>query len=176
MALLLIIKLDETKHMVNHLFRDRDVPYRKRTFAAVANGGREHRVTLDRKLNGLELRRRVLEKRDGERGLHDDFGRRGRVRRDGGRSGRRRVLEEEERAEHVFVCLVVARTEDELGVGVVVQYPFDNLSLRTPQSVLYRFRVSPTRTHLVDSNRANLEILLADENLDRPLTCEVILQ
>ena len=52
---------------------------------------------------------------------------------------------QEERAEHVLVGLVVARAEDELGVGVGVQDALDDLAL-------------------VDGERADLEVLLADEN------------
>ena len=70
---------------------------------------------------------------------------------------RLRLGEEEERAEHVLVGLVVARAEDELGVGVEVEDALHDLTL-------------------VHRERAHLEVLLAHEHLDRPLAREVVLE
>ena len=53
--------------------------------------------------------------------------------------------------------LVITRTEDKLRVRVQVQDPLDDLAL-------------------VDRNRANLQVLLADEDLNRALVREVVLE
>lgn len=53
--------------------------------------------------------------------------------------------------------LVITCTEDKLRVRVQVQDPLDDLAL-------------------VDRNRANLQILLADEDLNRALVREVVLE
>lgn len=125
MALLLIAESNETEHMVDNLFGYRDVPHRERAFAAVADSGREHRIALDCEFDGLVFRRRVLEERDREWGLHDDLPGDRRGAGAGGIwrevwSGGGGFLEEKESAEHVFVGFVVAGAEYKLGVRVVV--------------------------------------------------------
>ena len=64
-----------------------------------------------------------------------------------GRVGASRPAEVDERTEHVFICLVVTGAENKLCVSVVVKDTFHNLAL-------------------VDSERADFKILLAEQNLD----------
>ena len=162
---------DEVKHVLDDLLGRRDVPQRERALRAVPHSGGEDRAALNREVDGLEPLALPREERDGERGLEADALVALRLGLLGLGLG-----EEEERAEHVLVGLVVAGAEDELGVGVGVQDALDDLAL-------------------VDGERAHFEVLLADEDcmwtsaytpmeadktgmrtLDWPLACEVVLE
>lgn len=94
-AAILVVRIlrDEVEHVLDDFLRRRYVPHGERALAAVPDSGREHSLAFDRELYGLKLLRRVLgEERHGERRLHDDL-------------LRLIALEEQERAEHVFVGL-----------------------------------------------------------------------
>lgn len=124
----------QIKEVADDVFGCGDVPCCERTFAAVANGGREDALTGKRKVNRLELAR-VLARYEGDRERRFEL-------------DVRLVLvpvEQEERAEHVLVGLVVAGTDDELRIRVVVQDTLDDLTL-------------------VDGQRTDFEVLLADEH------------
>ena len=128
---------DEVEHVLDDLLGRRDVPERERALRAVADGGREDRVARDREVDGRVLLLALREERDGERGVE--------AHALGCAGGGALRGEEEERAEHVLVRLVVAGAEDELGVGVEVEDALHDLAL-------------------VDGERAHFEVLLADEN------------
>ena len=127
----------EVEHMLDDLLGRRDVPKRERALRAVPDGGREDRVARDREVDGRVLLALLREERHGERRVEADALRLLRL--------RRALWEEEERAEHVLVGLVVARAEHELGLGVEVENALDDLAL-------------------VDRERTDFEVLLADED------------
>ena len=128
---------DEVEHVLDDLLGRRDVPERERALRAVADGGREDRVARDREVDGRVLLLALREERDGERGVE--------AHALGCAGGGALRGEEEERAEHVLVRLVVAGAEDELGVGVEVEDALHDLAL-------------------VHRERAHFEVLLADED------------
>jgi hypothetical protein len=124
--------------VIDDLLWGSDVPYSKRAFAAVADGGGEHSLSLNSKLNRLELL--FGEKGNGKRRFHHNL------------LGISR--EEKESAEHVLIglnslvshltddmfegrviYLVVTSTEDEFGVGIEIENTLDNLALITCQHI-----------------------------------------
>ena len=131
----------QVEHVLDDLLGRRDMPKRECALRAVAHSGREDRIARDREVDGRVLLALLREERDGERGIEAHTLRLLRL-----RAGA--LWEEEQRAEHVFVGLVVARAEDELGVGVEVEDALDDLAL-------------------VHRERADFEVLLADEDYMR---------
>ncbi len=160
------LALRKSEHALNDLLRARDVPPGKGLLAATTNGRAEHTLRTERQFDRRQLLARLLARavaRLGtQRSLHCHLplrsARAGRVRHDE-RGVRRRLGrgEGDERAEHVLVRLVVASTEHELRLRVLVQDALHDLAL-------------------VDCERPHLEVLLPDEHLDGTFVREVVLQ